>query len=1663
MPNYNKSFSFRNGVQVDEDNFFINSNGLVGIGTTIPRYTLDLYGDASISGLTTAKNLNVTGVGTFNKISVGNSITLTASSGIVSAVKFYGDGSTLTNIPTSQWVDVDPSAAYVSIYSKGSVGIGTTDASLPYIFTVGRNPDTVDPAIIPSGGVGINSFGSIKATGIITAGQFSGPGGGITEINASNISSGTLNNARLPSQINLPTGIATIRDVVVSSGATISGISTFNIHGLVTKGITVRNLNFSGISTVSSTLEISSTGSLKFSGGSGIYIANNSGSAGQFLVANGSNGLAWSNNISLPTGIITAGLVTSTNFFATGFTTTNNLRVNSTSYLNNLTVTKITSGTPTATNEITRINSGIITTTTLDSSYSQTGVTTASSIKTISLEVTSNAKITSLNSGNVKLNEETNTLTTSSGDLKLGANSKTVLVQDNLSVTGSAILSGIATVETGLVPDSNGAYLGSSDRRFTEAYIDDIRLGVSATNKIDTGSGDLVLDSTGGTVNVQDNLDVDGNLNIDGSAILSGIATVGTGLLPDSDGAYLGSSDKSFTEAHINNIRIGSSSNGEIDTRSGNLLLDSTGGTVEIDDNVDINESLNVDGNVYLTGITTVGTGLLPDSDGAYLGSSDKRFTEAHINNIRLGVGNVNQIDTRSGNLVLNSTGGTVEIDDNVDINQSLNVDGDSYLSGIATVGNSLLPSSNNSVSIGSTIKAFSEAHIDELQIGLPSAAGIISTRSGNLSLDSLTRKVTVSQDLSIGRNVEISGIATIANNLRVGSDLIPSTNTTSTIGSASLRFAGAHIDDIRIGVTDVNVIDTRTGNLLLNSTGGTVEIDDNVDINQSLNVDGDSYLTGITTIGVGILPDSNGAYIGNSSNTFSEAHIDNIRIGVSGVNEIDTKSGNLRLNSTDGTVEIDDKVDINESLNVDGQSYLSGIATVGTSLLPGSDGGATLGSSAKSFSSLHVGNLNLGVSANEINTRSGNLSLNSTGGTVTVNDKLSVSETLNVDGQSYLSGIATVAEGLLPDSDLGAYLGSSSLAFSESHVGNIRIGAGVDDDNTIATKSGDLKLKSDSNIIKVVNNLKVDGTTELTGITSVSTGIVPTSDKSGYLGSLNYSFENAHINNIRIAVASTSTIDTVSGDLILQSNSNFVQVNDNLVVGGGLTVTNNISAGTFFVNNITKKVGIGTTNPENALDLISDDSDITLLVRTRSSSDTPSIVLKSGSTAGNIQFNELEDRNLTILNQGPGSIVNKLHSGNSGINTGDHIWKYKDNDLMSLTYNGKLGIGITNPLETVEIVGTSTVTGNSFVGGNLKIKGDLTVTGNPSINFPSNYNFNVGIISCTRLETNNLVANTDVSTQNIIDLKTIAKSVGVSSINVLDPIKFTGSTFFVNDVIVGAGLTINNGYQLVVKGSAGAASTISGSDVITGNIDSKTANIIRIDASNIQTTNLNVTGITTVYTLNITSTVGLTTFSDVSVASSIKLNSSYSKLFVGTQESFDNFVGIGTSSSLPLTSLYTHNNILTKGIIIGSGVTSASGIILNNNSLYLTDGSINLNRNVTININHDPTDSNYQYQSGKSLQIFDPNSTTVVGLGTTIARSILDFSNAGNNTTIEVNYQTNVGIATTTLDRFRFILPPSITSAERVGLATVEGAFIFNKTTKQHQMYDGTTWHDMY
>ena len=254
MANIRKSFNLRNGIQVDDDNFIVNANGLVGIGTSVPTEVLDVYGNVKLSETLTSKqvssqNLNITGVTTvsnlisqsFVKVGVTSNTSgiITATTGVVT---YYGDGGSLLNLPTSQWLDVDVGLGFTSIYAQGNVGVGTIDPR--FAFQIGGNNNLSSF----QRGVGINNLGDIYATGIITSSNFTGIGSLITLIDASNITLGTLNNSRLSSNITV-SGIITAGNYfsgtligVAATANDITSTSTINIAGSRIGVATITNI-----------------------------------------------------------------------------------------------------------------------------------------------------------------------------------------------------------------------------------------------------------------------------------------------------------------------------------------------------------------------------------------------------------------------------------------------------------------------------------------------------------------------------------------------------------------------------------------------------------------------------------------------------------------------------------------------------------------------------------------------------------------------------------------------------------------------------------------------------------------------------------------------------------------------------------------------------------------------------------------------------------------------------------------------------------------------------------------------------------------------------------------------------------------------------------------------------------------------------------------------------------------------------------------------------------------------------------------------------------------------------------------------------------------------------------------------------------------------------
>ena len=155
-------------------------------------------------------------------------------------------------------------------------------------------------------------------------------------------------------------------------------------------------------------------------------------------------------------------------------------------------------------------------------------------------------------------------------------------------------------------------------------------------------------------VHMENNLTVDGNANVGGNLTVTGTTTfnggtltlgdantdnvvfggeVDSNIIPDDDNSFdLGSSSKEWKDLYVDgvayldsvesdggsfgNIRVGETGDNEIDTGSGNLTIDSAGGTVTVDDNLTVAGTVTfntalANGNLANSAVTvTAGDGL---------------------------------------------------------------------------------------------------------------------------------------------------------------------------------------------------------------------------------------------------------------------------------------------------------------------------------------------------------------------------------------------------------------------------------------------------------------------------------------------------------------------------------------------------------------------------------------------------------------------------------------------------------------------------------------------------------------------------------------------------------------------------------------------------------------------------------------------------------------------------------------------------------------------------------------------------------------------------------------------------------------------------------------------------------------------------------------------
>jgi len=644
----------------------------------------------------------------------------------------------------------------------------------------------------------------------------------------------------------------------------------------------------------------------------------------------------------------------------------------------------------------------------------------------------------------------------------------------------------------------------------TDITADQIQIGVDAANEISTTSGNLVLDSDGGTVNVTDDLDVDLNLNVDGNTKIDGTLTVdGNATIGNASGDnHIVTGTVTFNQAitstniTADSVTIGVDSDGEISTTTGvNLILDSATGETQVDDNLTVTGTLDVDGN------TQIGN----NSSDAHAFTGTVTFNQAvtstdiTADNVQLGVSGSSEVDTSSGNLTLDSATGETIVDDNLTINGTLDVDA------LTTITDAL------------TVKA------DNKLVSIQNAAGLtkfeVDTDNGNTDIQGTVNiegatviddTLNVTQAVDLDTTLNVDGAATFQDNVVLNADnkefaiqlndgtdkftVQSATGNTDIQGTLDVNGATNVTNTVGItGVTSVtnatnpaNLIDTAAFNV----TGGAIISKDvflgedfymgpnNASTFSVVGSSGNTLIggtlgvTGTTTLGTADVSTLNLTSNANISGSIIVNTSKFIVAGASGNTTIDGTLDVAGATTIDDTLNVTQNVDLDSNLNVDGNAQIDGTLTVDTtSLLKDS---VVLRGGSKTLK------LQNGSSTDKItlHSTSGNAEITGTStlGTLDVTNNTTIGGTLGVTGQitgnvtGELTGNAATAS-LIDVTETA----SSNLTYYPTFVST------TSGNTEIRTDSSNLQYNPFSNTLTVTNfksttDFEIQGNLNVTG-----------------------------------------------------------------------------------------------------------------------------------------------------------------------------------------------------------------------------------------------------------------------------------------------------------------------------------------------------------------------------------------------------------------------------------------------------------------------------------------------------------------------------------------------------------------------------------------------------
>ena len=483
-------------------------------------------------------------------------------------------------------------------------------------------------------------------------------------------------------------------------------------------------------------------------------------------------------------------------------------------------------------------------------------------------------------------------------------------------------------VDSNIIPDDDNSFdLGSASKEWKDLYVDgiayldnvesdggsfgNVRVGETGDNEIDTESGNLTLDSAGGTVTVDDDLTVSGNLDVKSSkltvgtgstdVIIRGTAQVtgelkassigmGGSIIPDQDDTYdLGSPTKMWRDVYIgpgslyingqkvleensSNIIVSCDADQNLvlqTSGSGDLELDPTGsGLVQVKGALQIQDGNNItnsSGNDVTFG-NRIGV------DSIISRSSDTNLTLSGEGSGKVRVADdleVTGSTSFTGGLTVGTNGvsvttvnatGISSFTSNLNVSGILDVDGATTLDGL-TVAEDATFSAAIDVDGHTNLDNVSVAGVTTFSTPLANTNLANSSVSyGGITLSLGGSDATPAFDLTDATNYPTSSLTGTITNTQLAGSIANSklSNSSITIGSDSIALGGSQTDingltslDVDNVTIDGNTVTTSSGNLTIDSNGGTTTINDNAVISGNLTVNGTTTTINSTTVSI--------------------------------------------------------------------------------------------------------------------------------------------------------------------------------------------------------------------------------------------------------------------------------------------------------------------------------------------------------------------------------------------------------------------------------------------------------------------------------------------------------------------------------------------------------------------------------------------------------------------------------------------------------------------------------------------------------------------------------------------------------------------------------------------------------------------------------------------